>query len=224
VTRIDDPLFSGISGKVGNEVYRKRKNGTFSYRRPDSIIVSQTVAAVNSRRNFSAASKLSSALRKDPLMKQIWEKSDIPASSAFHKMVSYNNRRTFKQNLTLENAITPPGVPLNISSVGVNNSSIEFALANKNKDCIDLLRSAARFYVCIYAITPNDSDNKLFLLLLNSADITELQLPSVLSLPLPGNQMKEISKFDSCIIYIAAAKINTPVKPVMWTSTSAHRL
>jgi hypothetical protein len=224
MARIKDSLIGIIVGKIGRVVYRLRNGKVVAYHLPGMYNISHTKEAEDSRQNFSASVQLAVVLRKDPVLKQIWEHAAIDASSAYHKMMSYNNRRTHEQDLTLQNAITPPSVPLQIDSAAINNSAVEFILGRQTKNCNDVLSLPFSFYVCLYAYIPHTTANERFKIVLNSIEVKESPFSSLFSLPLSKNGLTAISQYTRHNIYIAAARLSSHSKACLWTSTCSAEL
>jgi hypothetical protein len=224
VTRIDDPLLSGISGKLGKEVYRRRKNGIFSYRRPDSINVSQSESALNTRRNFGAASKLSSALNKDLILKQIWKSVKIEAKSSFHRMMSYNSKFTNNQKLTLENVITPPRVPLHIDSISFRDSVLSLSLFPQEDSINGILKPPFRLYACIYAFNPFKQKLDSFVIIFIPKDLIEISKENKYAIQLTKDTQSLISAYRSYFVYIALARSTGSKTTPLWTSTYADAI
>ena len=93
-----NPAFLGISGAMGNVVFRTSKNGeTFVSKRPRKTTTPPTKAQLAQQRRFGEASKYAKAALADPELRAVYEEIAVdegisPFAAARNDYLSGNDR------------------------------------------------------------------------------------------------------------------------------------
>lgn len=114
----------GYSGRIGNLVYRIVKGKTRVSIRPPKYNASYSAKAKRARRDFSASVKIAKAVILIPAIKMIWNNPEIEGFSAYHKIIKTNSALVKDGNLTTKNIITPEGLYLEISSLTIQDDTL----------------------------------------------------------------------------------------------------
>jgi len=204
----------GISGRIGNIIYRRRNGKTILSSPPGKIKIN-TERAKEIRKNFGVGASFAKKIVSVESLKNIWASSRI-ASSAQNAVTKINIPLIKNGELTLDNMITPKGedIILLSASVKVDFIRISFYLNSQSK---------IKFPVELYMYIHFNSDNlvPVFVYTINEPDNVETY-NIYLEIGHYGIEHLLIDEPDP-IVYIALSGSDERGKPV-WTSTSALRL
>jgi len=100
-------IFGGLTGSLGSYIFRNRYGKTVAYNKPVKQKVSKSAASMRARKKFALTVALAKEIISFTELKQIWQKSKLPGTSAYHKIIKFNNKLTSNINLTTNNKIIP---------------------------------------------------------------------------------------------------------------------
>ncbi len=114
------------SGKLGDIVYRAKKNGvSIISPAPRKYKKTNKVGAIKNRSKFSMVVKFASAVNSSDLLKNVWRSVSLPGKSAYTRIYkSIYNHCSSDYNLTSVN-ILPKNLNTRILSVVLDDSNLE---------------------------------------------------------------------------------------------------
>ncbi len=131
---IVNQLVGTAKGKIGNYVYRIKKNGeSYISQLPKKYKKTKEIKAIINRRKFAMNVKFASAVNDSPILRHIWKFAKLPGKSAYNK-INISNHNSASDNFMYEDAhITPEGRDILISSVNLdaNKLEVEFEVFGK---------------------------------------------------------------------------------------------
>lgn len=119
MARITYQPFGKTKGKFGDLIFRERNGRIHAYRAPAEYNISRSDKVQTVRDNFAAAVKFASTINNISVLKAAWQKSRLPGSGAYHRIIKYNLPLIKNGSLTLHNSITPPGFNVRFPDVSV---------------------------------------------------------------------------------------------------------
>ena len=156
--KVSNQLTGTASGKVGNLVYRKVKNGVsivYPYnpdrKKPD------TPAVIESNKKFALANKFAAAINDSKLLKTIWRRQrNIKGKSAYNKIHSYVSQYVHDDFLGKLTYILPGGIYNPINNFKHNDDSITVTILPSE----ELLKNIKGPFTAIFMLYLNSPASK----------------------------------------------------------------
>lgn len=219
--KVTSALFDSISGKAGNNVFRRMNGETFYSRRPKSYNISQSAKAKESRSNFSLAIKFAKIVNAQPALKLAWQKAKIKGTTAFNRIVKHNINFVKENQLSVFNIITPKGETFPASSYLVTDISIVFKLENSLLPQSSFKELPFKLVAVVYLSERKKKTLEENLLLSFSDDYPEPLINNIdaLSLIIPKDILSHFSGYKKRFIYLSAVFKDPGTSKPKWTST-----
>ena len=107
-------LTGTASGKVGNLIYRARKNGVSIISiAPEKYRKTKEIGAINNRSRFSILIKFASAVIKLNEIKYLWNSTYLAGRAAYTKIIKFNHEYASKNYLNSDSVFVPPNAAMN---------------------------------------------------------------------------------------------------------------
>ena len=123
-----DSMFGEISGKIGNEVYRKRYGKTYVSKTPSGFKASQLPHEIDKRNIQTVNGKFASVINSSRLLKSIWYKEKAPCVNGYNKINKVNYHLCAPDHPTEKAQITPGGFKLEVDDINIKPDKIEITL------------------------------------------------------------------------------------------------
>jgi hypothetical protein len=222
--RLKNTILGDVTGKVGNIVFRVKGKKSYVYERPKKVKVSQKQEAKEARSKFTPLSKFASFINSIPELKYFWTKSDIKASSTYHKISKENysallfNRPTVNNRITTGFKGSAGGDPVTISNIDKSGIRIEAFL--KMNEFIPLPEETSVTtiaVICFYS--PIKRWGEYFNLDKIIKDNAEIQIDELFEIRLPFTEelQNKYYSYRNSILYFTFITRNSNGQPVRFT-------
>ncbi len=213
-------VLGDISGTVGDKVYKVRNGKQVVSRKPESVKISQSPKAKANMNKFGLTVVLASFVNAVPELKEVWTAAKVKGSNSYQKLISNNAKLTGEGRLTIDNIITPPGVPAKIEKAALDRESLSltFMIINGRQESLPV-----PFYIhaVVYFFEPEEEDEDEFILRYYSRKIEKLDDTGRCSINISfGNDEDLFGVYKRLIIYAAAAGVDMRTGRIVWSSTS----
>ncbi len=223
MARLKSSFLFEVNGKIGDYVVRKMNGKTFISYRPGKYKISQSEPAKGARNNFAISSKFSSIINSNPNLVSAWQKSLQTTKPVYHKILKENLKFVSGSCLTVKNIIVP-GSGLNIiKEIIFDGMAIRIVLEPDSAADINLISSDLNLAVICYLHSPKDSNKSgTYKFISVSKSFTYEELDSSLSaeIILTKQELKDISDYNSMIIYSAA--VIKKEEAISWASLNTN--
>lgn len=206
-------IFGGLSGSLGNKIFRYRYGKIVAYQKPIKHRVSKSDASIQARKQFALTVAFAKKVNSIPALAKIWRNAKISGTSAYHKIIKHNNKLTAGDGLTVNNIILPQGGYSAITEVNRSKNIITISFA---ADFIEFLKdfdNDINLVVIVYLYKKRQWLTPEFMLFDHIVsnkvqDIISNIAVDLKSLKIPFN------KYDNAIFYAAVLfdKGNTKIK------------
>ena len=223
MARLKSSFLFEVNGKIGDYVVRKMNGKTFISYRPGKYKISQSEPAKGARNNFAIASKFSSIINSNPNLVLAWQKSLQAAKPVYHKILKENLKFVSGSCLTVKNIIVPGSGLSIIKEIIFDGTVIKIILDTGSASEINLISSDLNLAVICYLHSPKDSNKTdAYKFISLSKSFTYEQLDSSLSaeMILTKQELKDISDYNSMIVYSAA--VIKKDKAINWSSLNTN--
>jgi len=222
--RLKNTILGDITGKVGNFVFRVKGKKSYLYERPKKVRVSQKQEAKEARSKFTPLSKFASFINSIPELKYFWKKTDIVASSAYHKISKENYAAFLYNRPTVNNRITTGfkgcagGDPVTLSEIDKSGIRIEAFLRMEEfipkKEETEVSAIAV---ICFY--NPIKRWGKYFVFDKIIKDNIEIQIDELFEIRLPFTEelLKKYYSFRNSILYFTFITKDKTGNPIRFT-------
>lgn len=119
-------IFGDLSGSLGDNVFRSRYGKVVVYQKPSKHRISKSRAAKRSRKNFALIVALARTIISENELKTLWQKSNLPGTSAYHKIIKYNSAVISENDLTVYNKMIPDCNTNFILNVSLDKKTLNF--------------------------------------------------------------------------------------------------
>lgn len=182
---VKSPILDRAKNNSGKTVYRQINGVTFVSTRPISYRKKSHFRMV--RPEIKSLLKFYGSIAKFPDLINIWNDSDLPGSTAYHKIIK-SNRCIYESNLlSLKNFIVPEGIQLKYELKNLSNTNIAI-LFSRGKIKSSLFIPPFSIYLIFY--------------LFNGGDVQETFLSLRCNINLPDSELKALLKEDSYLFNI----------------------
>jgi hypothetical protein len=223
--RKNNPMGS-IQGTLGHTVTRIRNGKEVVYILPDKVKISQSTAAKAARRKFGLTVNFAKFVNSFPALSGIWSYANISGTNSYQKLIKHNAGLTCENSLTLNNIITPEGIPLQTEDFSFNNETFSFSFNLIDRNNANDLIFPAQIYSVLYFYEPKNKNRESFLFSLLTQEIEEPQSGEnlIIRLNLDATQLKNASLYNKCIIYSALMFSKIDMDNPVWSSTIARQI
>ena len=221
MAEIEGEILGKIKGKLGSIVFRKLNGKTVLSARPVKYKAAKTKPAKKTRAKFALTVSFARFVNSIITLKEIWTKAAIPGTNSYQKLIKHNLKITDEDSLTVKNMITPPGIPLMIEKLILNNDGISFTINLDNSRQNNELTFPFQVYSILYFSEPKtmiDLQN-FFEAAGAAASSDENKYIFKVQIKLNNKQLSLFNKYNECIIYIAIISGLSNSNEVNWSST-----
>lgn len=213
-------ILGEITGTLGNIVRRKKYGKTVVYLRPAKYRISKSNEAKAGRTSFALSVALARAVNSIPELKQIWKVAKLEGVVAYNRIIKYNKKFISKDNLTIQNIITPAGTFLLVNSIIVTKTELNLEILIMEDALKSLLQSPFNFYYALYLSNPVNANIKPFDVLCRSILIDKQPENDIYSINFNFDYAVQqiISQYKNIICYTAASKLSLVKKEIYWTN------
>ena len=223
--RLKNIVLGNVTGKVGNVVFRTKGKKSYVYAKPQKVKVSQKPEAKKARSKFTPLSNFASFINSIPELKYFWTKSDIKASSTYHKISKENYPAFLFNRPTVNNKITPGyegiwGVdPVTISNIDKSGIRIE-AFLNMRNFILKEEETAVSAIAVICFYNPIKRWAKYFILDKLIEDNVEIQIDELFEIRLPFSDelLNNYYSFRNSILYFTFITKDKNGHPIRFTT------
>ncbi len=123
-----DKILGGIRGSIKDLTFYMKNGKQYVKSRKHKHAKSfrSSLKAKKNRLQFAQSHYFSKTLCKDIDIKMFWETLKLEGSSAYFKAHSYNRKRCTHENVTVNNGITPEGIPVNVKNISLSKNVLSF--------------------------------------------------------------------------------------------------
>ncbi len=207
-----------VKGKIGNYVVRKMNGKYFISLRPDSYNASQSKKSKITRNRFGICVRFAKIISGQHELSAAWKSAGISGSSAYHRIIKHNIKRTIDGELSASNIITPEGLSNPFLSIQFNKEFLSASLIN-NPARIEFPSTIFTACFIIYMITSAGTISKSDSFRLISKNVDAKQTQEI-KLNFSADDIKIFNEYKDFIIYSAAVWFDETDK-INWSSTSA---
>ena len=223
MARLKSSFLFEVNGKIGDYVVRKMNGKTFISYRPGKYKISQSGQAKEARINFAIASKFTSLINSNPNLVLAWQESLKTIKPVYHKILKENLKYVSGSCLTVKNIIVPDSGLNIIKEIIFNGTVIKIILDPGSASEINLNSSDLNLAVICYLHSPKDSSKSgayKFISLTKLLKYEELDSPLSVEIILTKQELNDINKYNSMIIYSTA--VIKKDKGINWSSLNTN--
>jgi hypothetical protein len=216
MAQLKSSVIGNLSGKLNNEVFRIMNGKNFVSVRPEHYKV-KSVKLKKAQGNLSITVKLAKSITAVPALKGPWSSANLKGSNAYHKILTSNLVLVKEGSLTTENIISPPGLPLQISSLTLEDGLLVSTLVFPGS--IEFSFPAEVYFLLYFG-----NYKKSIIVIPGNIQNPEPEGIYQVSIPLNLTQQKMLENDSHPIVYAAFAGKHSTGKHVYWSNTACFKI
>lgn len=143
-------IFGNLSGALGDSVFRNRYGKVVAYSKPSKQRISKSATSKKARKQFALTVAFAKKINGVPALAEIWRKAKISGTSAYHRIIKYNNKLTSVGCLTVNNIIVPQGSYVAITDVNRIENTLTISFANDFNELLKDFDDDVNLVVIVY--------------------------------------------------------------------------
>lgn len=216
-------IFGGLSGSLGNKIFRYRYGKIVAYQKPIKHRVSKSEASIQARKQFALTVAFAKKVNSIPALAKIWRNAKISGTSAYHKIIKHNNKLTAGDSLTVNNIILPQGGYSAITEINRTENIITISFA---ADFIEFLKdfdNDINLVVIVYLYKKRQWLTSEFMLFDHTVSIKVQDIISNIAVDLKSLKIP-FNKYGSAIFYSAVIFNKGDTKIKQYSNTFAKEI
>lgn len=215
MAKVVDKFTGSFSGKLGDVVFRRYKNGSVFVARQKSVkTVSYSEKCINTRNNFKVAVGFAKVANKLPDIHTVWKNSRYEGRSPYTKILKSNIAFVNKNLLPGKSTkLTPGGFGIDMELLSISNEKIclNLSLPEFSKHVLNL---KLKLNIVLALYNPVKSDIEMnFTFIADSTDIVFTDLNNFHAFELIFGSMNNdaISEYKNTVIFFALTNTESSV-------------
>ena len=195
-------IFGVLTGTLGDNIFRQRYGKTVAYKKPYRHRVSKSDASMQARKQFALTVAFAKKINSIPALAKIWRNAKISGTSAYHKIIKYNNKLTSVDCLTINNIIVPQGSCAAVTDINRIDDTITISFANDFNELLKDLDDDVNIVVIVYLYKKRLWLTPEFMLFDHTVSIKVQDTISNVAVDLKSLNIP-FNKYENAIIYSA---------------------
>lgn len=226
---LNNILFKGISGKVGDLVFRQKNGKTIISRRPVRS-KNKSKAGIERENRFRLNSNISKCINKIEVYNEYWKREAKGKMSTYNAVMKANYPVVEAGRFNTEPMLTPNSMSLDFSESGICFDSGIITIELKN-DLIGIVRDfkieeyiAVAGVICLYEPKRYELDECVFFDVNSNKEKYDKDGINVLSIELNEYEVQMINEYSQCMFYFGFVSLDKNGKVINEVSTFGEDL